>query len=105
MLVFHRLLTPPFGVIGVSVVGASLHNIGQLLVLSSLFVSGYRVMNLAPVLVLMSVPVGILVGVIGSMLLRAARLAERGESKTRVIRPGVSEMDAALQKTKGQGPY
>jgi heptaprenyl diphosphate synthase len=96
MLLSHRFFSPPFGIVGISVIGASLHNVGQLAVLSLLFVTGYRVMSLVPVFILLSVPVGILVGVLGSILLRAARQVETGQVTTAASQPAMRKADVAL---------
>lgn len=59
-----RLLSPPLTLLGVSVLGAAAHVVGQLAALGALFELGRSVMLLAPVLLATAVPLGLVTGAV-----------------------------------------
>jgi heptaprenyl diphosphate synthase len=62
MAIALRAASPPLSLLGVSVVGAAAHGVGQLAVLGVLVGGGEAILALAPVLLASAVPLGLLTG-------------------------------------------
>ncbi len=58
-----RLASPPLGIVGVSLVGALFHNLGQLAVVAALFVGPGPAARLAPLGALMAAATGLITGI------------------------------------------
>jgi heptaprenyl diphosphate synthase len=81
MLLIKRL--PGVSIIGVSALGAVMHNIGQLLV-ASLIVETRAVMIYLPVLLVSAVVTGILTGVVAKYAIKGLRPGTDGKNKKEV---------------------
>lgn len=68
MLLMHRFTS--FGVVAVSVVGALLHNVGQVLV-SLLMVGNINILYYLAVLMLVGIGMGVLTGVVAGLVMKA----------------------------------
>ncbi|MCK4410405.1 MAG: Gx transporter family protein, partial [Candidatus Eisenbacteria sp.] len=72
-----RFAFPPLSVVGVSVVGAVLHNLAQLGVLSGFYTGPGPAMGLLPASLLVSAASGLATGLIGLFALEKLRLIRR----------------------------
>ena len=76
-----RWSIPPLGVVGVSLVGAAVHNVTQLLVVGVLFTGLGAAARLAPAALLVSAPAGLATGVVAWLVLNKLPLS--GEAAAR----------------------
>lgn len=68
MYLTKKLLKEKVSRIGVSVVGASFHNLGQLLV-AAFTLNNFRIITLLPLLIAIAIPTGIFVGIVSNFMI------------------------------------
>jgi len=76
-----RTSMPPLGVVGVSLVGAAVHNVTQLAVVAALFVGATAATGLLPAALLVSAPAGFATGIVAWLVLN--RLPLDGDAAAR----------------------
>ncbi len=64
-----RTASPPLGIVGVSLVGALFHNLGQLVVVAALFAGAGPVLRLVPLATLMAAGAGLVTGIIATLVI------------------------------------
>jgi len=64
-----RAASPPLGIVGISLVGALFHNLGQLVVVAALFVGAGPALRLVPLATLMSAGTGLVTGITASLVI------------------------------------
>ncbi|TET53305.1 MAG: Gx transporter family protein [Actinobacteria bacterium] len=85
IVVFHKLLYPRISLIGLSLVGATFHNIGQLTV-AFLLVKTAAVYMQLPLLLFASVPMGLIIGIAANYSVE--RLSKTGQLNHLTIKSG-----------------
>jgi len=73
MLFFMRSKIP-FSVIGISIIGAVMHNIGQLLTVNLLLIKDQKILYLFPILLLLALVTGLFTGYAACLLLKHLNL-------------------------------
>ncbi len=64
-----RTAAPPLGVVGVSLIGALFHNLGQLVVVAALFAGAGPAVRLVPLATLMAAGAGLITGLIATLVI------------------------------------
>lgn len=57
-----------FSIIGISIVGAVFHGIGQI-VFATFYMESYKILNILPLIILISIPSGIVVGILSKKII------------------------------------
>ncbi len=66
MILFKKMNL--FSVVGISVIGAVFHGIGQILV-AAYFINAWQIINYLPIVILLSIPSGVIVGVLANKII------------------------------------